>query len=94
MRIIGRERLDDIYRNHADGRDWIENWLADTHAAQWRSPQDIKARYASASFLAGNRIIFNVKGNRHRMEVLVAYNTGTVIIHWIGTYAQYSRRRN
>ena len=30
-------------------------------------------RYASASFLADNAVIFNVKGNRYRLEVLVAH---------------------
>ena len=94
MRIAGRERLDEFCRNHADGRVWIENWLADTHTAQWRTPQDVKDRYASASFLAGNRVIFNVKGNRYRMEIQVAYHTGIVVIQWIGTHAEYAKRRN
>ena len=94
MRIVGRERLDEFRREHADSQDWIENWLGDAHAARWQTPQDVKDRYASASFLPGNRIIFNVKGNRYRMEVRVAYHTGTVIIQWIGTHAEYSKRRN
>lgn len=47
--------------------------------------------YASASFLAGNVVIFNVKGNRYRMETLIAYNTATIIVRWIGTHAQYHK---
>lgn len=94
MRIVGRKKLDDFTGAHADARSWIENWIADTEAARWRTPQDIKGFYASTSFLAGNVVIFNVKGNRYRLEVQVAYNTGVVVVRWIGTHAEYTKRAN
>ncbi len=46
---------------------------------------------ASASFLAGNIVIFNVKGNRYRLEVRVAYNIGGSVL-WAGTHAEYTKR--
>lgn len=92
MRIAGREKLDDFVRAHADARAWIENWIADTEKAQWRTSRDIKNSYASASFLAGNVVIFNVKGNHYRLEVLASYNAGVVVIRWAGTHAQYTKR--
>ena len=92
MRIAGREKLDDFVCAHADARAWIENWIADTEKALWRTSRDIKNSYASASFLAGNVVIFNVKGNHYRLEVLIAYNTGVVVIRWAGTHAQYTKR--
>lgn len=92
MRIVGREKLDYFVRAHADARAWIENWIADTEKARWRMPRDIKSDYASASFLANNVVIFNVKGNHYRLEVLVAYNAGAVVIRWAGTHAHYSKR--
>jgi mRNA interferase HigB len=94
MRIVGRDKLNEFVSTHADARPWIEQWIADTEAAQWRTPQDIKNLYASASFLATNVVIFNVKGNRYRLEVLLAYNTGTLVIRWIGTHADYTKRKN
>lgn len=94
MRIVGRKKLDDFAGAHADARSWIENWIADTEAARWRTPQDIKSFYASASFLAGNVVIFNAKGNRYRLEVQVAYNIGVVVVRWMGTHAEYTKRTN
>ena len=94
MRIVGRDKLDEFTGAHADARPWIENWIADAEAARWRTPQDIKEHYASASFLAGNVVIFNVNGNHYRLEVQVAYNTGIVVIRWAGTHAEYSKRTN
>lgn len=94
MRIVGRDKLDEFVGAHADARSWIENWLADAEAARWQTPQDLKRSYASASFLADNVVIFNVKGNRYRLEVQIAYKTGVVVVRWVGTHAEYTKRIN
>lgn len=92
MRIVGRDKLDEFSSAHADARTWVANWIADAEAAQWRTPQDIRRGYATASFLEHSVVIFNVKGNRYRLEVQVAYNTGVVVVRWAGTHAEYTKR--
>lgn len=92
MKIVGRQRLQDFCAEHADARRWVENWLADTQAVIWRQPHDIKQRYATASFLPNSRVVFNVKGNDYRLEVLVAYRTGVVVVEWVGTHQGYDMR--
>ena len=92
MRLVGRERIQAFCDKHADARKWIENWIAEVEAAAWSTPKDIKDRYSSASFLAQNIVIFNVKGNEYRLEVTVAYGTGVVIAKWLGTHAEYDKR--
>lgn len=92
VRVIGRDKLEAFCSKHSDARKWIENWLADTEAATWTVPQQIKNRYPSASFLAENIVIFNVKGNDYRLEVLIAYKTSVVVVEWIGTHARYDAR--
>jgi mRNA interferase HigB len=92
MKILDRERLERFCGRHADARKWVENWLLDVECAVWTTPQDIRRRYASASFLAQGVVIFNVKGNAYRLEVTVAYRTGVVVIDWIGTHREYDER--
>ena len=92
MRLVGRDKLDKFSRAHADARAWIGNWIVDVEGAQWRTPQGIRRSYASASFLPENVVIFNVKGNRYRLEVQVAYKTAVVVVRWIGTHAGYTER--
>jgi len=92
MRIVGRDELAGFSSVHADAREWIANWLADAEAARWQTPQEIKRSYASASFLPHNLVIFNVKGNRYRLEVQIAYQTGVVVVRWVGTHAEYTKR--
>ena len=92
MKVIGKKVLFSLSESHADCREWIKNWLDDVGSSDWRSPQDIKDRYATASFLADNIVIFNVRGNRYRLETQIAYRTGIVAVKWAGTHAEYSRR--
>ena len=91
MRLVGREKLDAFAAKHSDARSWLENWIADVELSKWKTPQDIKDKYSTASFLAGNVAIFNVKGNRYRLEVLVAYATGVLVVQRIETHAEYSK---
>ena len=92
MRIAGRDKLDEFSGAHADARPWIDTWIADAETSIWKTPQAIKNNYASASFLANNIVIFNVKGNRYRLEARIAYNTGIVVVQWVGTHAEYTKR--
>ena len=94
MRLVGREKLVRFCAAHGEARNWIANWLSEAEAVAWASPQAIKIRYPSASFLAGNTVIFNVKGNAFRLEVVVAYRTGVVQVVRAGTHAQYDRRHS
>ena len=92
MKVLGRDRLELFCRRHANARRWIENWLADVESAAWTSPHDIRQRYATASFVGGGLVIFNVRGNAYRLEAGVAYRTGVVSVEWIGTHADYDER--
>ena len=89
MRVIGKETLEDFKRRHADVRSQVDAWLAEVEEARWDSPNDIKARFASASFLPNHRVVFNLKGNNYRLDVNVSYNTKVVLIKRIGTHAEY-----
>ncbi len=90
MQVVGRPILERFGRVHADASSAVDAWLAETGAATWRTPADIKARYASASILANTRVVFNLKGNKYRLDTKIAYQTGVVVVKRIGTHAQYT----
>ena len=89
MKIVGRSHLVAFCSKRADARKWMEHWLAEVEQA---APRGISTRYASASFLTNNVVIFNVKGNAYRLKVRVAYQSSVVVILWIGTHAEYDQR--
>jgi mRNA interferase HigB len=57
----------------------------------WKTPQDIKSDYPSASILGDNRVVFNIKGNHYRLVVKINYAFSLVWIRFIGTHAAYDR---
>lgn len=89
MRVIAVSRLREFWEGHPGTRKPLADWLHEAEGAQWRSPQDIKDRYASASFLAGRRVVFNIKGNDYRLVVAVAYLQQALYVKFIGTHAEY-----
>ena len=92
MRIAGRHILDAFCRRHPDARGWVENWLEVVGSAIWSRPSDVKGIFATASFLAGGVVIFNVKGNSYRFETVIVYQSGIVVVNWAGTHAAYDVR--
>jgi len=91
MRVVGRKRLEEFASRHADVRAQLDAWLGEVEEADWRAPADVKARFPSASILPDDRVIFNLKGNRYRLEVRISYGVKIVLVARIGTHAEYSK---
>ncbi len=92
MQLVNTPILEELKASHADARGALDAWRAEVEKATWSTPQDIKDRYATASFLSGNRVIFNIKGNSYRLAVKVRFQNGIVLIEWGGTHAEYDKK--
>ncbi|HEX3116101.1 MAG TPA: type II toxin-antitoxin system HigB family toxin, partial [Bradyrhizobium sp.] len=57
----------------------------------WRSAADVKRRYATASIVSAERIVFNIKGNDYRLVVSIDFEKAIVWIKWIGTHRDYDK---
>ena len=91
MRVFSKGTLRDFWERHRDAQSALDEWYRVTRRAAWRRPADIRARYADASFVGSDRVVFNIKGNAYRLVVRVNYQWGEVYIRFIGTHARYDR---
>ena len=91
MRIIALGTLRDFWVKHADATEPLAAWYGIASRSIWRSPADVKAAYRNASFLPGNRIVFNIKGNDYRLVVAMHYNRQIAYIRFVGTHRQYDQ---
>lgn len=91
MRIIALSKLREFWRKHSQAEVPLAAWYAQASRAEWSGPDDIKRAYRSASFLPGNRVVFNIKGNDYRLIVAVHYNRRMMFIRFVGTHAEYDR---
>ncbi|KIC92666.1 type II toxin-antitoxin system HigB family toxin [Flavihumibacter solisilvae] len=91
MRVIAKKVLRDFWERHSGCEQQLKAWYQEASDAIWKGPKDIKRDYPGASFLADNRVVFNIKGNRYRLIVRISYSYGMVWIRFIGTHADYDR---
>ena len=91
MRIFSRSTLRDFWRRHADSEQALKSWYQEAEKSNWRTPNEIKTEYPSASILADNRVVFNIKGNTYRLIVKINYDYGAVWVRFIGTHADYDK---
>ncbi len=89
MRIIARKTLREFWENHADARQPLQAWYSDVKNADWKKPSEIKSVYMNASFIENNRVVFNIKGNKYRLIVVIQYEHSIVYIRFIGTHREY-----
>ena len=97
MRIIARRtllRFVDSLAGHKDQpavKVVLDAWFDEARKANWTSTADVKRRYATASIVTAERIVFNIKGNSYRLVVAADFEKGIVWIKWVGTHKDYDR---
>ena len=89
MRIVSLQTLRTYWEANPEVEQQLRAWHDEVISHKWEQPADIKARYASASILKKRRVVFNIKGNKYRLIVAVAFNVGVVYIKFIGTHKEY-----
>jgi len=91
VKVFGRKTIYEFIKRHADVRGQSLAWLAEVEEAKWKTPQDVRAKYPSVSFIGDKRAVFNLKGNKYRLDTGIAFNTGVVAIVRMGTHAEYTK---
>jgi mRNA interferase HigB len=91
MIIVGRNILEDFKKKHVDVCSQADSWCAEANAASWSKPSDIKQRYATASLLADNHVVFNLKGNKYRLLTQVNYKNQIILIKKVDTHNKYMK---
>lgn len=91
MHVISRRCLVEFGTCHPNVKEELDTWFYMMEKNEYPSPISIKQVFGSADVIAGDRIIFNIKGNSYRIIVKVKYSTQTMFIRFIGTHAEYSK---
>jgi mRNA interferase HigB len=70
----------------------LRTWHALVTKAEWSGPADAKQQFgASVDFVADNRLIFDIAGNKYRLIVHVSYEYKSVLVKFVGTHAEYDK---
>lgn len=91
MHIISRKPLREFSQKHPQAKAPLDAWFAEVCHAKWASFADVRAKYASADVVAGNRVIFNIGGNKFRLVTIIAFKTAKVFVRFVGTHSEYDK---
>ena len=92
MRQYARSRqanAADLLGTSAGAEQPLKAWYAIATRADWATPADVKATYGNASIVGGDRVVFNIGGNRYRLIVRFDYPNRIGFVRFVGTHAEY-----
>ncbi|CAN5387422.1 type II toxin-antitoxin system HigB family toxin [soil metagenome] len=90
MHVISKKKLREFYAKHADAEEPLLAWHRTVSKVSWRTLNDVGNSVQSAD-LVGNQTVFKIKGNHHRLNVHIKYESQTIFIRHVLTHAEYGR---
>ena len=92
MQIVALRTLKLFWLRHPQAERPIRAWYGLVSQAAWQGPADVKEQFGTTvDFVADNRIIFDLSGNKYRLVVHVSYRFKRVLVKFVGTHAEYDR---
>lgn len=93
MRIVSHKKLKEFYesKGHEDSRVALERWYDIAEKAEWGNLSDMKVDFPSADYVGNQHYVFNIKGNKYRLVVVVKFTIGYIFIRFVGTHAEYDK---
>jgi mRNA interferase HigB len=90
-RIFAKSTLKEYWENHPEIEQYLKTWYDTAMSSDWKTPSDVKKTYSSASILKDSRIVFNIKGNSHRLVTKFHFEKQWIFIRFIGTHKEYDK---
>lgn len=91
MVIISKTILKEFGLTHSDAIDALNAWYLITKEQDWGSLTEIKNTFNSVDYVGNDRYVFNIKGNRYRLIVMIFFDIRTIYVRFIGTHAEYDK---
>ncbi len=89
MRVISRKALREHWEKRAESEQALKAWFKEAEEAIWRTPNEVKQQYGSASIVGNDRVVFNICGNKYRLVVAINYAFSVVYVRFVGTHEEY-----
>jgi mRNA interferase HigB len=92
MNVVALRTLKEFWAREPRSKTPLQAWYDVARKARWTTPAEIKAAFGTnVDFVADNRVIFDLGGNKYRLVVRVSYKFKQVMIKFVGTHGEYDR---
>jgi mRNA interferase HigB len=90
-RIYARSTLREYWEKYPETEQYLKTWYDTAMASDWKTPNDVRQTYGTASILKESRIVFNIKGNSYRLVTKINFEKQWIFIRFIGTHKEYEK---
>lgn len=91
MRIITEEPLKEYIKLHPDTETALKAWVKTVKNSDWKNFSDIKKSFNSVDNVGNQHYVFNIRGNNHRLVVVIKFTIKWVYLRFIGTHEEYDK---
>ena len=91
MVVITFSKIRDYVSENRLAKIALLHWFNIVSEADWSCFGDVKQAFPSADYAGADRYVFNIKGNKYRIIVMIHFQIRTVYIRFIGTHAEYDK---
>ena len=91
MRIISKRALRKFWELHPESERALLAWFREVEREDWSTPAHVTERYANASIVGSDRVVFRIRGNEYRIVARIFYPGKEVYIRFVGTHGEYDR---
>jgi mRNA interferase HigB len=91
MRVISLKKLRVYWEEAApDAESPLRTWYQTVKAAGWTCFADVRRTYAAAD-LVGNKVVFNIGGNKYRLIAVIDYEGHKVFVCHVLDHKAYDK---
>lgn len=90
MHVISKKALRKFWEIHPDSKSSLMRWFKIMNRGDFSHFSELRAVFPHAD-LVGERIVFNISGNKYRLIASVHFNTGKVYIIYVLTHSEYDK---
>lgn len=93
MRVISHRKLREFYESpgREDAKTVLERWYHTVINADWHNLSEIRTDFPATDYVGNQHYVFDIRGNKYRLVVVIKFTIGRVFVRFVGTHAEYDR---
>ena len=93
MHVISHRKLKEFYETpgREDSKVALERWYNAALSADWHNFSEIKDDFPTTDYVGNQHYVFDIRGNKYRLVVVIKFTIGRIFIRFVGTHAEYDK---
>lgn len=93
MHVISHRKLKEFFETpgREDSKAALERWYNVATNADWHNLAEIRKDYPTTDYVGNQHYVFDIRGNKYRLVVVIKFTIGRIFIRFVGTHSEYDR---